>query len=864
MQDIFRSAIRWLLILTVVLVFLLIFLPSHRSLNRTWIDNVKAKFDGPIVDTVIGLKEADAVKFFNEMEKGALRDRVHQSKPGGFSYSLAGLHHICGFTFLYGLLLTFLLIAIYIPRYQKTLFAFLVRRFALMVVSLIGITMVTFTIIRLAPGDPTTMASGLGSATGGEGIDPSQMAREIEKTQKELLGILIRYDYTATASDPDGDDVAYIWSWGDGTGNETTRDVPSGKSFVQIHSWPGAGDYEIRVKARDPKGAESDWSEPLLVRVREGSLPPKAPDAPTGPVSIVKGEKHSFQVTASGHKGEPVLVHFDWGDGTGSSVEKIEPGSAVEKQNDWPKSGLYPVRVRCVGPKNSVSKWSEPLWVAVYDKDKPYAIPTKPELRANALPGEKLTLSSRSSSKSGKPFAITFRILGPDRFRENIASKPVKPGETASIEYTFKIPGKYRILAYVKTAEGASSASEVAGMRILKDNRPPGRPDAPTGPTDDLAVHTSLLQQYGTWMVNLVQLKFGKSLKFNKDVFKLIWYERLPNTLILNGLAILLVYIVAVPIGIFSSTHRHSLADKSITVVLFMFYSLPSFWVATMLVVLVTTTPQIPIFGLSCDKPITAHYTGAPLDASLLLIVMSGLLGFLTTKIMRTRGIRAKLAVPAGILAVIVAGILLFKLPRTGSTATVMLFVVSLSAALFGMIRRPEDEKPKRPALAFATTALITCLLMLLSRELFKVDLFWHLLLPLSCLTYGGLAALSRYARSGMLEVVRQDYIRTARAKGLSERVVIFKHALRNGMIPILTLFANILPYLIGGSIIIEYIFSIDGMGSLIIVAIQNRDYNVIMAETTFVAVMTLVGILVSDILYVLVDPRISFEKLDV
>ena len=140
-------------------------------------------------------------------------------------------------------------------------------------------------------------------------------------------------------------------------------------------------------------------------------------------------------------------------------------------------------------------------------------------------------------------------------------------------------------------------------------------------------------------------------------------------------------------------------------------------------------------------------------------------------------------------------------------------------------------------------------------------DLFWHAVLPVACLTYGGLAVLSRYARSGLLDAVQQDYVRTARAKGLPERTVIFKHALRNGLIPVLTLSASILPQLISGSVIIETIFTIDGMGRLLIESVRGRDYNVTMAVTTLTAIMTMLGLLLSDVLYVVVDPRISFDK---
>ena len=139
-------------------------------------------------------------------------------------------------------------------------------------------------------------------------------------------------------------------------------------------------------------------------------------------------------------------------------------------------------------------------------------------------------------------------------------------------------------------------------------------------------------------------------------------------------------------------------------------------------------------------------------------------------------------------------------------------------------------------------------------------DRAWHLVLPVFCLTYASLASLSRFARVGMLDVVRQDYIRTARAKGLSERAVIFRHAFRNSLIPIITLLGSVLPALLGGSVIIERIFSIPGIGQLAFDSILQRDYPTIMGIATITAVLTLIGYLISDILYVLVDPRIRFN----
>jgi len=115
--------------------------------------------------------------------------------------------------------------------------------------------------------------------------------------------------------------------------------------------------------------------------------------------------------------------------------------------------------------------------------------------------------------------------------------------------------------------------------------------------------------------------------------------------------------------------------------------------------------------------------------------------------------------------------------------------------------------------------------------------------------------------RVGMLEIIRQDFIRTARAKGLTERLVVYRHALRNSLIPIVTLMADLLPALIGGSIVIETLFSIPGMGALSYEAVFARDYPLIMAIFTLSAFLTLLGILVADFLYTLVDPRIGYEN---
>jgi len=142
----------------------------------------------------------------------------------------------------------------------------------------------------------------------------------------------------------------------------------------------------------------------------------------------------------------------------------------------------------------------------------------------------------------------------------------------------------------------------------------------------------------------------------------------------------------------------------------------------------------------------------------------------------------------------------------------------------------------------------------------FAGNVFWHLVLPIACLVYGGFAYISRMVRSSMLDVLRQDFIMTAYAKGLSVFDVMVRHAFRNAIIPIVTLFGMLLPAMISGSVIVEQIFSIPGMGRLGFESVLARDYPVIMGITTMSAFLTLAGLLLSDILYTLVDPRITFE----
>jgi len=139
-------------------------------------------------------------------------------------------------------------------------------------------------------------------------------------------------------------------------------------------------------------------------------------------------------------------------------------------------------------------------------------------------------------------------------------------------------------------------------------------------------------------------------------------------------------------------------------------------------------------------------------------------------------------------------------------------------------------------------------------------DYLWHAFLPVVCLSLFSLAAIAMYSRSSILDVINQDYIRTARAKGLPSGRVIWHHAFRNTLIPLVTLLGLSLPHLLGGAVILEQIFAWPGMGRLFFEALSQHDYDTIMGLTLMFSVLTLLGQLLADVLYAVVDPRVTYQ----
>ena len=706
-----------------------------------------------------------------------------------------------------------LLVGVYVVFFQRALLIFLSRRVLLMCVSFLGITFLTFLIVRSAPGDPVTITMGPGGEGGG-GIDSSKLTRDPGEAVRERLHMLIKHSFSAQSTDPDGDPIQLVFTWGDGKAETQTPDFqPGGVGRSADHHYSREGDFEVRVRARDPKGFESEPSEPVVIRIRARTPPPERPSTPKGPSNAAVGDEVAFTSTARTPDGGQASIMMDWGDGTLSPPsDPVESGAVAARDHKFLKSGRFSVRARAVARKGALGPWSEPIDILVTDPSRSFPRPEAPVGAAYAFAGTPVEHSGRAAVSAD--VEITWG--------DGTPATIVKPDGSLSFKSThvFATDGKFRVQARHTGPAGQSEWSGETVVQASVTNRPPSRPSPPAGPSEG-GIHTSIPYQYVRWFWDLLRLDLGRSTSENKEVWGMM-KERIPRTLFLDIVAFTLIYIIAVPIGIFSSTNRGTLRDRGLTVALFMLYSLPTFWVGTMLIVLVTGFKGLPIYGVECDAP-HKHYLafGSHLFLSLVLAI-GAFVGFLAWPKTRQRAFLWSLAVLAGLL-------LLYFIfptrenPMTGEHVHVVPWL--------GLI--PERAQDK----------------------------LWHAFLPVVVLTYPALAGLSRYARSGMLEVVRQDYIRTARAKGLSEQVVIYKHALRNGLIPIITLMATILPTMISGSVIVEFIFSVQGMGLMAYDAVVKRDYSVIMAVTTASAVLTLVGLLISDILYVLVDPRISFES---
>lgn len=264
-----------------------------------------------------------------------------------------------------------------------------------------------------------------------------------------------------------------------------------------------------------------------------------------------------------------------------------------------------------------------------------------------------------------------------------------------------------------------------------------------------------VLMRYLAWMGEALRGNFGFSQVYGLPVFKYVFEIALPRTLVLSGAALLIALVISIPVGIYSATRQYSATDYIVSLLTFVGFSTPVFWLGIML---------IYTFAIAIPGALPAGGMGSPWVS----IEHDGLWGYLSDRIR-------------------------------------------------------------------------------------------HLILPAFTLGALSMAVWTRFMRASMLEVISQDYIRTARSKGLGERVVIFKHAFRNAVLPIVTLLGLAIPGVLGGAIITERVFAWPGMGSAIIASLVNKDYNVVMVSLGFLAIIVVLSNLIVDVVYALVDPRIRY-----
>jgi len=270
--------------------------------------------------------------------------------------------------------------------------------------------------------------------------------------------------------------------------------------------------------------------------------------------------------------------------------------------------------------------------------------------------------------------------------------------------------------------------------------------------------------RYFYWLRNALHGDFGTSRQYYTPTFKLLM-QRIPNTIYLQAIILIIIILVAIPIGIYSAVHQYSKFDYIFTFLAFAGAAIPYFWFALLLIIL---------FGVLPPPGLRLPFTGMMSDT----VVVNGSI------------------------------------------------VPYESAPLFTKF----------------------------------VDRLKHLILPVLSGSIVSLAGLIRYSRSALLEVIRQDYVRTARAKGLPERKVIYIHALRNAMIPIATILIQSIPGLFAGALIMEQIFGWPGMGKLTFDAVMNNDYTLAMTSIMFLSFLTVIFTLIADISYAFLDPRIAYR----
>jgi len=357
----------------------------------------------------------------------------------------------------------------------------------------------------------------------------------------------------------------------------------------------------------------------------------------------------------------------------------------------------------------------------------------------------------------------------------------------------------------------------------------------------------------------------GQSFNYGRSVSELI-KERLPITLLLNVITIPLVYIFSIIIGVKAATDRGGRFDVTSSVTMLALWSIPSMLAGVLLIGFLANTQHwqwFPTAGLSEREAFDMTFMPTGLSfmnvGKIFLGMGLGTVLMVALALWRARKPRIIISLLIG------AGLgLWMALAHPENLVLNFLFLPLIGAAIIGLFGWMGSASFRIACLGIVGAGIgYLIALRWVDDEIvrgFLFDRMWHLILPVLTLSYGSFAFLAKLTRTSVLENLQADYARTARAKGVSEDNVLWQHVFRNSLLPLITVSAGLLPSLLAGSIIVESIFSIDGMGKLAIEAVKGRDRELMLSITLITGFLTLISYLIADFLYTLVDPRVSYE----
>lgn len=396
--------------------------------------------------------------------------------------------------------------------------------------------------------------------------------------------------------------------------------------------------------------------------------------------------------------------------------------------------------------------------------------------------------------------------------------------------------------------------------------------------------------KYAKWLGRALQGDFGASRVYRIPAWDFLVERRLGNTLALSLLALTIALSVSIPTGIFVAIRQYSVADTIVSFLNFIGFSTPVFWLGIMLIVLTSLIITKPTTQGAPTAPFEGKVTSIEeieipnTDMVVRNIVVTDADGKEATLPLgnfkpRVRegarvsegqalGVTRKELLPAGGFSSGVRAYTTEGSPRAGvaGVASVSTVEGQTVISIDGYLGKEDYTLPKGFQSAIEDGQRVRNNQVLgqrytwRSRLAFLRDRLYYLILPAFALSVISMASWTRFMRASMLEVMNQDYVRTARSKGLNERKVNYKHALRNALIPIITLIGLALPGLVNGAVLTETVFNYPGMGTALLESLVQKDYNIAMAAIVLFSFLTVIGNLVADVAYAFVDPRITYS----